>query len=118
MHSLDFILAFFPNQIVKTDPADSPDLPAAAAPPPLEDAVVEATILRLLAARGSGRTISPMDVATALIPGDGWNRATTPVRRAAIRLADSGRAVIYRKGKVADPHDFKGVYRLGSPREE
>jgi len=25
--------------------------------------------------------------------------------------------VIYRKGKPADPDDFKGIYRLGLPKE-
>jgi len=37
------------------------------------------------------------------------------VRRAAISLADEGRIVIYRKGKPVDPHNFKGVYRIGLP---
>jgi len=40
-----------------------------------------------------------------------------PVRRAAIRLALEGRLTILRKGKPADPSDFKGVYRLTLPRE-
>jgi len=40
------------------------------------------------------------------------------VRRAAVRLALAGRLVIYRKGKPVDPADFKGVYRLGLPRQE
>jgi len=26
--------------------------------------------------------------------------------------------VIYRKGKPADPNDFRGVYRLGLPRHD
>ena len=39
----------------------------------------------------------------------------TPVRHAAIALADQGRLIIYRKGKQVDPHDFKGVYRIGLP---
>ncbi len=38
-----------------------------------------------------------------------------PVRAAAVRLADQGRIAILRKGRAVDPHDFKGVYRLGSP---
>jgi hypothetical protein len=38
------------------------------------------------------------------------------VRGAAVRLAETGRIVIYRKGKPADPNDFRGVYRLGLPR--
>jgi hypothetical protein len=40
------------------------------------------------------------------------------VRAAAVRLADAGRLVIYRKGKPVDPHDFRGVYRLGAPNSE
>ena len=39
-----------------------------------------------------------------------------PLRRVAVALAKSGRLVIYRKGKPADPDDFKGLYRLGAPR--
>ena len=42
----------------------------------------------------------------------------TAVRRAAVRLALEGRLVIYRKGKMADPNDFRGVYRLGAPSQE
>ena len=33
-------------------------------------------------------------------------------------LAQAGRLVIYRKGKPADPSDFRGVYRLGLPRQD
>ena len=43
---------------------------------------------------------------------------TTAVRRAAIRLAKAGKLVIYRKGKPVDPRAFRGVYRLGLPRDE
>ncbi len=32
--------------------------------------------------------------------------------------AVAGRLVIYRKGKPADPSDFRGVYRLGLPRQD
>ena len=45
-------------------------------------------------------------------------RISPQVRGAAIRLAEAGRIVIYRKGKPADPHDFRGVYRLGLPRSD
>jgi hypothetical protein len=37
------------------------------------------------------------------------------VRNAAIGLARAGKITIYRKGKPADPEDFRGVYRLGLP---
>jgi hypothetical protein len=42
----------------------------------------------------------------------------TPIRRVAVRLALEGRLVIYRKGKPVDPNEFKGVYRLGLPRQD
>ena len=48
----------------------------------------------------------------------GWRSHLSDVRRAAVRLADAGRLVIYRKGKPVDPHDFRGVYRLGAPSSE
>ena len=37
---------------------------------------------------------------------------------AAVDLARAGRLVIFRKGKPADPEDFRGVYRLGLPSSE
>lgn len=84
----------------------------------LDPAIVETTILRLLAERGSGKTISPTEAATVLATGPDWHLAMTPVRRAAIKLALAGQIVIYRKGKPVDPQDFKGVYRLGLPRHD
>ena len=85
----------------------------------MDPADIEATILHLLAERGDGKTISATDVARAL-PGAGtdWHLRMTPVRRAAVKLALAGRVVIYRKGKTVDPNDFKGVYRLGLPRQD
>ena len=81
---------------------------------------VEDAILSLCHAEGA-RTICPTDAAKAhaAARGEGelgWRSHLGEVRRAAVRLADAGRLVIYRKGKPADPHDFRGVYRLGSPR--
>jgi hypothetical protein len=78
-------------------------------------AAVEDTILALLAARASGKTVSPEDVARALAADSDWHTYLGAVRRAAVRLALDGRLVIYRKGKPVDPRDFKGVYRLGLP---
>ncbi len=42
----------------------------------------------------------------------------SPIRRVAVRLAQEGRVVIYRKGKPVDPDNFKGVYRIGLPRQD
>lgn len=83
-----------------------------------DEARVEETLLRLSAACEPGKTLSPMDAAQALLPGESWQRALPAVRRVAVRLAVAGRLLIYRKGKVVDPTDFRGVYRLGPPRED
>ena len=75
---------------------------------------IEDTILELLRARGTERTVGPMDVARALGGDhpDGWGPLMPQVRRAAVRLMKQGRVVILRKGRPVDPDDFRGVYRL------
>lgn len=80
---------------------------------------IEATILDLVAARGAGKTVCPSEAARALggPHPDGWGPLMKPVRAAAVRLARQGRIAILRKGRVVDPEDFRGVYRLGLPRE-
>ncbi len=83
-----------------------------------EPADIEEAIFRLLGEVATGKTISPPDVANALMPGPQWHVLMTPIRRVAVRLALEGRIVIYRKGRPADPNDFKGVYRLGLPRQD
>ena len=85
---------------------------------PLED-----VILKLCHERGAEKTICPTDAAKAFASARGeddlaWRRWLTHVRAAAVGLARQGRLVIYRKGKPADPDDFRGVYRLGLPRSE
>jgi len=87
-------------------------------PPSLDD-----TILTLCRARPPGRTICPTDAAQAFATTRredelAWRRHLSDVRRAAVRLADAGRLVIFRKGKPVDPHDFRGVYRLGLPSRD
>jgi hypothetical protein len=84
---------------------------------------LESVILALCAEARAGRTISPIDAAQAYAAargeGDlGWRAHLQGVRAAAVSLADAGRLVIYRKGKPVDPHDFRGVYRLGAPNVE
>jgi hypothetical protein len=87
---------------------------------PDDRADIEAAIMRLLAERGPDRTLSPTEVARALVGGDPqrWGPLMQPVRRSAVGLARQGRLVILRKGKPVDPADFKGVYRLALPRRE
>ncbi|ALK09215.1 DUF3253 domain-containing protein [Blastochloris viridis] len=81
-----------------------------------EDAVAR-TILSLATARAGG-TICPTDAARAASGTPDWHPLLPVVRRVAVRLALEGRLVITRKGKPVDPTDFKGVYRLGLPRND
>lgn len=81
------------------------------------------TILRLCTECGPGKTICPTDAAKALGALSGgddlaWRAWLPKVRNTAVALAREGRIVIYRKGKPVDPNDFRGVYRLGLPRDE
>jgi hypothetical protein len=90
---------------------------------PRPDDLVESTILALVNERGPAKTICPTDAARALAQARGeddlaWRRWLSPVRNSAKALARQGRLVIYRKGKPADPDDFRGVIRLGLPRSD
>ncbi|GJD98858.1 DUF3253 domain-containing protein [Methylobacterium isbiliense] len=90
-----------------------------ASPPAKPDeAAIAETLLRLVAERGADKTVCPSEVARALggPHPDGWGPLMQPVRRAAVRLMKDGRIVILRKGRVVDPDDFRGVYRLSLPR--
>jgi hypothetical protein len=82
-----------------------------ASPPPLEDRILDV----LHSAAG---TLSAPEIAHAMQPEGDWHGLLMPIRRAAVALAQAGRLVIYRKGKPADPNDFRGVYRLGLPRQD
>jgi len=86
-------------------------------------ATLEEVILNLCASAKPGRTICPTDAAQAFAAARdegelGWRSHLQNVRGAAVKLADAGQLVIYRKGKPVDPHDFRGVYRLGAPSSE
>ena len=92
---------------------------------PLPDSppALEYVIASLCSEAPQGRTICPTDAAKAYAAARGenelaWRSHLTEVRRAAINLALAGRLVIYRKGKMVDPSDFRGVYRLGAPSAE
>ena len=80
-------------------------------------ACLENSILDILMRAGS-RTLSAPEIAHAMAPEGDWDGLLVPIRRAAVALAQAGRLVIYRKGKPADPADFRGVYRLGLPRQD
>src|SRR3954464_715368 len=97
--------------------SDSP--PTAA--PSLEDSILD--VLRYAngaprATHGAHATLSAPEIAHAIQPDGDWHGLLVPIRRAAVALAQSGRLVIYRKGKTVDPDDFRGVYRLGLPRQD
>ncbi len=81
---------------------------------------IEAALLRLIAERGPGKTVDPTEAARELGGShpDQWGPLMQPIRRVAVALAEQGRVVILRKGKPADPRDFKGVYRLIAPRQD
>ncbi len=92
---------------------DRPPPPGRPAAPP-DDAAIRREILRQTAARGTGRSICPSEVARALAGGeDGpWRPLMGPVRRAALGLARAGRIEILRKGKPVPPEAARGVIRL------
>ncbi len=71
---------------------------------------IESEILRLTAASGLDKSICPSEVARAL--DSEWQKLSSAVRRAAIRLAEAGRIDILRKGKRVEPTGVKGVIRL------
>lgn len=98
------------------DEASLPGDTAEAAQQP--DPEAEAVILDIAREIGPAKTLSPIDAAQRLAPGEAWQRALPRIRRAAVRLAVEGRLMIYRKGKPVDPRAFRGVYRLGLPRDE
>ncbi len=84
---------------------------------------IEDMIVALCNESGVGKTVCPTDVSKALADVRGeddlaWRIWLPRVRSAAVGLARRGTIVIYRKGKPADPDDFRGVYRLGLPRSD
>jgi Protein of unknown function (DUF3253) len=92
------------------------DMNAFDSTPAIADQLDDAILKTLTQA--NGKTLSPPEIAHA-IAGDGvWHDLLVPIRRSAVNLALAGRLVIYRKGKPADPNDFRGVYRLGLPRHD
>lgn len=74
----------------------------------------------LVAERGAGRNLDPTEVARAVggDKPDEWGPLMGQVRQVAVRLMKQGRIVILRKGRPADPDDFRGIYRLTLPSPE
>lgn len=80
----------------------------------MNDDPIQTAILRLVEQTGPGKSICPSEAAREAFPED-WQARMKAVRAAAVGLARKGEVVILRKGKPADPNDFKGVYRLAQP---
>ena len=85
-----------------------------------QETTIDQTILALIAQRGSGKSISPSEVARAIAGTDEkkWRLLMKPIRARAILLAEQQEIVISRKGKTVDPRNFKGVYRLGDNSQD
>lgn len=81
---------------------------------------LEKAMLALIAERGPDRSADPSEAARAVAGDhpDQWGPLMQPVRRIAVSLAKQGRLVITRKGRIVDPDDFKGVYRVSLPRSD
>lgn len=79
-----------------------------------QKASLDELIVELVSERGAEKTVCPSEVARAK-RDENWQQLMGEIRVRAVKLADAGQIAIYRKGKPVDPHDFKGVYRLGLP---
>lgn len=77
----------------------------------ISDEAVFETILQMCAAAWPDETVRPEDIAMTLHPLE-WQGLTKRIRLAVKQLAEAGHIQILRKGKPAEPDDFKGVYRL------
>ncbi|WP_421792208.1 DUF3253 domain-containing protein [Hyphobacterium sp.] len=80
----------------------------------MNDESVDNAILKLVEARGAGKSICPSEAAREL-DTENWRSRLGLVRRRAVDLALAGRVAILRKGKPVDPERFKGVYRISLP---
>lgn len=88
----------------------------------LEDPIV----VFILEALAGGDEVSPNAIAQRIAkerakdsdPKDVWRKYMTAVRQQAIYLARNNRIEIMRKGQVADPNDFKGLYKLRLPHSD
>lgn len=81
----------------------------------VSSAEIRRTIEAMVAARGADKTVCPSEVARAIAGQDEtkWRRLMGPIRAEAVTLAGRNRLTIRRKGRIVDPNDFKGIYRLG-----
>jgi len=80
-------------------------------PRKVSDDEIRDTILAMCREVGLAGSIKPEAVAQTVLP-DFWQTLTKRIRLTSKQLAVAGKIVILRKGQIADPNDFKGLYRL------
>lgn len=68
-------------------------------------------ILEMCGEAGPEKSVTPAAVAQSLVDFD-WQSMLKRIRQTAVRQAKAGYIHIMRKGKPADPDDFRGVYKL------
>ncbi|MEM9879897.1 MAG: DUF3253 domain-containing protein [Pseudomonadota bacterium] len=67
----------------------------------------------LLAERGPAKSICPSDVARRAYP-DTWRSHMAAVHALADQQAQAGTVKLLQKGKMIDPADRRGVYRIAA----
>ena len=77
----------------------------------VSDQEVRETLLQMCRAAGPEGAVKPEAVARRILP-EHWRTLLNRIRIESRHQAHAGRLVILRKGKPADPDDFKGLYRL------
>ncbi|MCA9933167.1 MAG: DUF3253 domain-containing protein [Ardenticatenaceae bacterium] len=80
-------------------------------PRKVSDEEVYETIIHMCREAGLAGSVRPEDVARVLLP-EHWQTILKRVRLFSKKLAQNGRIFILRKGKPADPDDFRGLIRL------
>lgn len=81
---------------------------------------LRARIMEMTLERGGSKTVCPSEVARAIAGSNekDWRLLMAPIRSAAVALANEGRVLIRRKGRIVDPDDFRGIYRIGLPETD
>lgn len=79
-----------------------------------QQAELRQTILGYLSNQAPARAVHPSAIARAVAGNNEkeWRLLMHPLRSAIISMALDGEIEILRKGKVADPRNFKGVYQI------
>ena len=78
----------------------------------IRDEFIYDTIMRMVLA-DRAKALRPEDIAMQVRKED-WQDLLKRIRLFARKLATEGYVDIIRKGKIADPDDFRGVYRVRS----